>query len=135
MKKTLLLLTILISINSYSQKIIDSNGDTLVTINSNGQILRPSNEIIGEFIANGEIKNSMGQVIGSIDNNQFKDPTGLILGSINSNNDVFDMNLDKIGSIQFQVMVIDANNHVLGRTTSPINEKWLAAYFFFFFNL
>lgn len=134
--KNLCLITLLLSsFSCFSQGIIDANGDTIAIINSSGQILRPSNEIIGEFVANGEIKNSMGQVIGSIDNNQFKDAMGMILGKIDSNNNIFDMNDDMIGSIQFSVMVIDANNHVLGRTTSPINEKWSAAYFFFFFNL
>ena len=133
-KKMVFTLAILFTVNSYGQNITDANGDLMASINSSGMIKDGASQPLGEFSSNGEVKNAIGDVIGSIDGNQFKDPTGLVLGTIDANNNVFDMNNDKIGAIQNGLTVVDVNNDTIGTTSATIDSKKLAAYFFFFFN-
>lgn len=132
-RKTLFALMILMSMTTYSQSIIDSNGDTIASIYSSGIITNGIDQPIGGFLENGEVHNERGDLIGTINGNEFVGPTGVVVGTIDTNNQVFDMNNSLIGSIENGITILDANNDVKGRASAAIDEKKLAAYFFFFF--
>ena len=137
MKKTkqILLLNILLifSTCSLAQNIVDLNNDIIANIN-NGLIVNSIGEPVGEFLVNGQVKNNIDELIGSIEGNQFKNVDGVLIGYLDENNNVYDINGDQIGSIQSQTIVYDSNNMIIGTSTSAIEPTKLAAYFFFFFN-
>lgn len=134
LKNILFILPLLLSIEVYSQTLIDANGDTLAVIDSEGVIKDAIGQTVGAFLANGQTTNAGSEIIGEIEGSNFKDASGALIGTIDTNNKVYDVNNDQIGEVQFGVMVVDANNHVLGRSTAVCDSKKLAAYFFFFFN-
>ncbi|MBL4667953.1 MAG: hypothetical protein JKY30_01660 [Flavobacteriales bacterium] len=135
MKKVILVLALFTTIVGYGQDLIDANGDKVAEINTSGVILDGAGQTLGEFLANGDVKDLAGNIIGKIEGTEFKDSEGIVLGSIDTNNNVFDLNNSKLGTIQAGLMVIDANNHLLGRASASVDSKYLAAYFFFFFSL
>lgn len=134
MKKLFLVIAFFGSLSSFGQNIIDANGDIIGNIDNTGVLKNGINQLEGEFLSNGNITNAENHIIGKIDGNQFKNTSGEVVGTIDQNNNVFDLNNSKIGSIQAGLIVIDANNHVFGRTSEAVDSKILAAYFFFFFN-
>lgn len=135
MKNILLVLAVFVTINSYGQNLIDANGDVIATIDSVGSVFDGAGSAIGEFAVNGDVNDGQGTKIGSIINNEFRDGSGAVIGTMDTNSNVFDMNGSQIGSIQAGLLVIDANNHVMGRASAPIDTKYLASYFFYFFNI
>jgi len=134
LKKVALVISIFTATNMFGQDIIDANGDKVAELESSGILYDGDHVQVGKFLENGGIVNAEGLEIGSIEGYDFKDPMGTVLGRIDANNNVFDLNNSKIGSVQAGLMVIDANNHVLGRASSSIEATRLVAYFFFFFN-
>lgn len=134
-KKLFLFIAVIMALSTTSaQSIIDANGDTIATINAMGVILDSENLPYGEINSTGDVKNAIGETIGHIDGNTFKDLVGTTKGRIDASGNIYDLNDAQIGLIQFDLMVIDANNHLIGRSSAPMDAKKLAAFFFFYFN-
>ncbi|KAB2859618.1 MAG: hypothetical protein F9K09_01485 [Flavobacteriales bacterium] len=130
------ILIVLVTCSSYvfAQDVVTETGDTL-RISSTGVISDLSNNTIGEVLSNGDIKDANGVRIGSIEGNNFKDLNNMVLGSINTTTgEVFDVNETKIGEVINGVTIKDISGNIIGIASSYINEKWLAAYYFFYFN-
>ena len=130
----MLMFCVMLSVNSFSQKIIDANGDQIANVESSGIIKDMQGNTIGEFMSNGDIKDGAGVVIGSISGTDIKDGSGATLAIVNAQGQISDMNNTSIGSVQFGVMLVDANNHVLLRTDAVMSSEWFAAYYLFFNN-
>ena len=122
----------------FSQTLKDSNGDVLAIIDSTGKIVdfNNYNYCIGQFSSNGAILDCDSILMGSIEENNFKNSNAVIIGSINQQDEIVDINNDKIGQliVETRLLVKDVNNHIIGQTESTANKKWVAAYYFFFFN-
>ena len=88
---------------------------------------------MGKFNQNGDVRSRNGHLLGKIIGDEFFDANGDFLGSINFSGDVLDMNEMKIGEINGENQIIDANNFQIGEVEVSIDNRWLAAYFFFFF--
>ena len=133
LKLAALAILIFAASSAFSQDIIDANGDVIATIDDAGKVYDLSNYQIGQFSSNGEIRDGHGDLIGSYENGEFKDITGNSMGTIDDQGKVYDINNAQIGSVQAGLMVVDANDHVIGRASASTNQMYLAGYFFFFF--
>ncbi|MCB0401418.1 MAG: DUF3659 domain-containing protein [Flavobacteriales bacterium] len=112
---------------------MDTKGDQIASIDSLGIVRDMNNFQMGQFKSNGDIVDGNNDVIGTISSGVFKDMNGDALGSINSSGEVFDANNLKIGEVVNQNLIQDINSNSIGTTSAAVNEEWLAAFYFFFF--
>ena len=130
----LLMFCVLMGSSAFTQTIIDANGDNIASIDSSGVIKDMQGMVIGEFTSNGDVKDMTGVVIGEINGSNIKDGNGALLATVNTQGEIHDMNSTLTGSVQFGVMMVDVNNHVLLRTDAVMSDLWFAAYYLFFNN-
>lgn len=132
-----LILTTIFSLTSilfYAQDIKEVKGRVVANIDSLGIITSFTEEVIGQIKSNGDVMDANDDLIGTIDGDDFKDVNSSVIGSINTSGEVFDSNDMKIGSIIDELTIKDINNTVIATASEAIDKKWLAAYYFFYFN-
>lgn len=131
-----IIIAIIISINSvycFSQSLMDANNNLIVTIDSLGKIYDAKGDMVGRFMANGDITNINNAKIGKIDGNYFRDVNNDIIGSVNSDNVVLDINNSILGTITSDLRVLDEANNQIGYSNYSLNKMKLATLYFFLF--
>ncbi|PKP47551.1 MAG: hypothetical protein CVT95_05540 [Bacteroidetes bacterium HGW-Bacteroidetes-12] len=140
MKKTkqilLLSLFLICSINTFSQKIVVGEKDTIASINTSGIVTDAMNNQIGEITSSGVIKNAQGETLGNIVGNEFIDVSGIVRGEkvVVGNETQIKMGGDVIiATVQSSNKIIDYHtNQVLINSVGVVSETQLIAYFLFF---
>lgn len=132
-KSVLILVTVIITGDLFSQSIVDANNDTIATYNaSTGMLTNSSTNEIGTLETNGNVTNAINEVIGSISDGQFKEASGAVIGYFETSK-VYDINNDLIAEIQSSgTQIIDGNGDVVYSSTAAVNEEVLASIYFFF---
>ena len=134
LKIVLLSLSFSIIFSLPAQNLLNKKGNIVAIFEESGMLKDANQDTIGQFMSDGVIKDANGDIIGSIDGDNFKDMNGDIIGSINEQGEVFDVNKMKIGEIPTNTIIKNNVGKELGRASSAIDKKRLAAYHFFFFN-
>jgi 5-fold beta-flower protein len=122
-----------ININKDHSQIICGNKSIGFIDIKTGVIRNPKDMKVGEFMSSGEVRNGNGELLGTIVGKNFKDINNATLGYINDADEIFDLNGDKLGKIESDYLIKDVNNDLIGKVSEITNKKWLAAYYFFFF--
>lgn len=134
--KILLLVTTFFTFsNLFSQQIIVMQKDTVASISVEGIVKDGMNQQIGEISSSGEVRNSQGEIIGSIDGNKFKNADGTILGEKkNVGNEVQIIMPGELvfATVQSGNKIAEINGSIIMSSTGSVTELQLITYFFFF---
>lgn len=137
-KGVILIVLVTCSTYVFAQDVVNSAGDTLVHISSTGVFSDLSDNTTGEVLSNGEVKNTNGQLIGTIANNEIKNSAGTVIATLNpvSNNQIQIKNSSNevVAILNSGISITDNSGIPLINSSDSINDLYLLAFYHFFFN-